>query len=769
MFLFLPILSLQFLVSVNDKFPIEVDTLADAMKRLGIADSDVESISIASGILPQKELVDEQSNYSITQKYANLQIFSTVSGSIENNALPAYSFYHSSIQRVSLPTLEKVGKSCFYNCTKLTNFTANNLQEIGINGFRFCTQLKSLTFPKLIKVGNFGFMGCTLLSSIEIPLVESVGSNAFQNAYLLFNIKLPKCTSIGTEAFRETGLLTITLSDDLAYLGSGAFWNSSNLHQDLTFKSLTEFKSKTFQNCALLLSVNAPKVTKIGDSCFYNCTSLSSVDIPSLKSIGYDSFYNTGINSISTPNVEKLEGYSFFKSSITLFDGKSVTDLGRHVFRECKLLKTVSLPQITSIPYSTFEACELLETVKVGKVNSVASYAFDHCANLQAQFDFSTLTTIGNFSFQYSSIKTIDAPLLTQLGESAFAYSTHLTSFNIPNLEVINASCFQGCTSLGMEIDLPNLKYLGDYAFDQAIITKFTATKLEYAGERAFNNCESLKSAYIPETCTFIGYSLFFECTHLEEVTLLARADISDRPNILMSSPLKYLKLSTFMTGLNLQKLEAGATVIVTQAAKQCPAVSGGKYTVQSKATIIDEDAFNGCEGISEITIPYTVQTINARAFQSMYSLAKVTFDQSSYSVLQSMKQAAFRYCTKLTEFTIPKSVTEIGDLIFSDDPSLTKIYVSSSFDLTKYEAILKEGNSATIEVKNANDEIEMKVFANSAVSVNSTPTKTKSYEIIYIVAAALFAFVVIGAIVAFFVTKKKDAPIIQDEQNYTA
>ena len=191
---------------------------------------------------------------------------------------------------------------------------------------------------------------------------------------------------------------------------------------------------------------------------------------------------------------------------------------------------------------------------------------------------------------------------------------------------------------------------------------------------------------------------------------------------------------------------------------------------VQQKATIIDEDAFNGCDGISEITIPYTVQTINARAFQSMYSLTKVTFDQSSYSVLQSIKQAAFRYCTKLTEFTIPKSVTEVGNLIFSDDPSLTKIYVSSSFDLTKYETILKEGNSATIEVKNANDEIEMKVFANPAVSVNSTPTKTKSYEIIYIVAAALFAFVVIGAIVAFFVTKKKeDAPIIQDEQNYTA
>ena len=60
---------------------------------------------------------------------------------------------------------------------------------------------------------------------------------------------------------------------------------------------------------------------------------------------------------------------------------------------------------------------------------------------------------------------------------------------------------------------------------------------------------------------------------------------------------------------------------------------------------------------------------------------------------------SVFYKCTSLTIIKIPNSVTTIGSGIFSFCTSLTEIQVPSA-KKAAWEAALKQGNSATVEVK---------------------------------------------------------------------
>lgn len=748
MFFFLFQFSLQFFVSVNDHFPVNADNISDAIAQIGISKTDVKKIDIVSGVFPKSQFVDEATKFSIMNEYPNLENFITTNGQIENDELPPKAFFHSSIKSVTIPSLVKVGKSAFYNCTSLESFTAENLETVGINAFRFCHSLTTLSFPKLKKIDNYAFMNCSKLNSIIVPNVEYIGSNAFHRDYLLTSLNVPKCVFVGTEAFRQTGLVSITLSPKLTFLGEGAFLNTTTLTGELVFEELTILKASTFQNCIGLTSVKAPKVVQISDHCFSGCTSLTSVNTPLAVSIGYNAFSNSGPVSINAPKIESIKGFSFYKSTINTFSASELTDLGRHSFSDCSQLTTVSIPKVTDVKYSTFANCSKLTTLTIGKIKSIASFAFRNCP-LQS-LDLSEVTLIGNFSLYGSPFETVNAPHVTQLGESAFAYSPNLVSVNIPNLEYINNSCFAHCEKLNMDVNLPNLEYLGDYAFTNTKIKSFYSSKLLYAGERAFEECHDLTTAYIPETCGFIGFSLFYNCDHLTNCTLLAPVYLDDRPNILMHSPLQYLRISTRINVLNIPKITNDHQLIVSKANNTCPQPSDGTWTLQKETTVIDYDAFKWCGKIKELTIVDSLKTIHERGFKSMDNLEIIRWFNVDSSKLELIEAEAFSSCKKLPNITLPSKVNQVGENIFKDDTSLKTIYVHPSFPLDKYEAILKQGNSATVSVLDNsnlinNNEIKIAVLNNNDDSKENQETRNSSILTSSMIVAAISVVAVCG------------------------
>ena len=101
---------------------------------------------------------------------------------------------------------------------------------------------------------------------------------------------------------------------------------------------------------------------------------------------------------------------------------------------------------------------------------------------------------------------------------------------------------------------------------------------------------------------------------------------------------------------------------------------NGTEAGVNYKVTSIGECAFDGCTGLTSVTIPEGVTSIGNNAFQSCRRLTSVTIPDS----VTSIGDRAFLGCRRLTSVTIPDSVTSIGSYAFRDCTELNEIIVAS-------------------------------------------------------------------------------------------
>ena len=93
---------------------------------------------------------------------------------------------------------------------------------------------------------------------------------------------------------------------------------------------------------------------------------------------------------------------------------------------------------------------------------------------------------------------------------------------------------------------------------------------------------------------------------------------------------------------------------------------------VTYNVTTIGRNAFQGCSGLTTITIPNNVTTIGTWAFQDCTGLTSVTIPNS----VTTIGRNAFQDCTGLTSVTIPNSVTSIGDDAFWGCRGLTSVTI---------------------------------------------------------------------------------------------
>ena len=91
--------------------------------------------------------------------------------------------------------------------------------------------------------------------------------------------------------------------------------------------------------------------------------------------------------------------------------------------------------------------------------------------------------------------------------------------------------------------------------------------------------------------------------------------------------------------------------------------------------TSIGYSAFNGCSGLTSVTIPNSVTSIGDRAFSGCSGLTSVTIPSS----VTSIKYRAFYSCSGLTSVTIPNSVTNIGGEAFYGCSGLTSVTITNS------------------------------------------------------------------------------------------
>lgn len=96
---------------------------------------------------------------------------------------------------------------------------------------------------------------------------------------------------------------------------------------------------------------------------------------------------------------------------------------------------------------------------------------------------------------------------------------------------------------------------------------------------------------------------------------------------------------------------------------------------IPTTVTSIAEDAFSGCDTITEIYIPNTVTNIGDAAFFNCSSLTKINIPNS----VTHIGESAFAGCSQLTKIALPDFLTNISAYTFEDCGALTNIVIPNS------------------------------------------------------------------------------------------
>ena len=152
-------------------------------------------------------------------------------------------------------------------------------------------------------------------------------------------------------------------------------------------------------------------------------------------------------------------------------------------------------------------------------------------------------------------------------------------------------------------------------------------------GDEAFSNCTSLTAVSIPDGVEEIGESAFFCCTSLTSVVV---------PNSVST-----IRWRAFTGCANLVSV-----------------------SLPEKLTRIPSECFAHCSRLSSVSIPEGVVYISNHSFSHCISLTQLMLPES----LKSMDRGVFENCTGLTSITIPEGVEQLGALLFCECTHLTSV-----------------------------------------------------------------------------------------------
>lgn len=438
------------------------------------------------------------------------------------------------------------------------------LQEIQERAFENCEGLANIIFPDgLQAIHQYAFNGCTNLTKIEvpetIPLLKpyTFGGTNIKDLVLDSDF-YPKQWDY---AFADNhSIETATIN---CYLISKGCFSGSDISKIIIQGNTKVLKERAFENCKKLINIQLNSdLLEIGDYCFYN-TNLSKITIP--KTIQRIGIYCFGVND------EKLPGLK----EVTFQDG----------------LKVIS-------QYS-FYGTALESVIIPSSIENIGKYAFGNCTKLvdiQLTNGIKQLGMFEGYAFANCSVeKIIIPPSVEKITKYCFSDCTKLTRVQFTaNIEKakLEEGIFKNCTALNDVVLPDDMLYLGNNMFEKC--TSLESIKLpenlQELGDYCFKGCSKLASLTIPESIKRIG-KYCFEDTYIGKIAL---------PRSLME-----IEGYAFSGCDNLGTIEFD----YFDAIVEIPTEQG--------LQIIRSNAFANSK-VTNLNIPYTIQTIEKDAFKNM-------------------------------------------------------------------------------------------------------------------------------------------------------
>ncbi len=169
--------------------------------------------------------------------------------------------------------------------------------------------------------------------TITIPNnVNYIGNEAFKNCKFLKHITIPKnVNGIGYSAFENcVNLKSISMSDEIETIGNNAFRNCTSLINVMIPKNVKVIEVGTFCNCKSLKNINIMgDLEKIKEHAFRDCKGLKKLFIPkSIKYINASAFY--GCSKLNL-NIET----SLFSFDVGAYYEDIITFKKLHIYNDC--------------------------------------------------------------------------------------------------------------------------------------------------------------------------------------------------------------------------------------------------------------------------------------------------------------------------------------------------------------------------------------------------------------------------------------------------
>lgn len=213
--------------------------------------------------------------------------------------------------------------------------------------------------------------------------------------------------------------------------------------------------------------------------------------------------------------------------------------------------------------------------------------------------------------------------------------------------------------------------YEGDKKPTGSVLTEKYYTESDAISSYLFARTK-LETIILPNSITFIGSCVFYNCNHLKTITIPKNVTgISNRAFA------NSLALTSIVVESGNQNYDSrnNCNAIVDN---NNQLIAGCKNTIiPNSVTSIGAYAFEGCCGLTSINIPDNMTSIGDYAFYGCSGLNSIDIPDD----VTSIGDMVFSDCSSLTSITIPNNVTSIGDGAFQNCSSL--IYVTLPNNLT--------------------------------------------------------------------------------------